>query len=109
MLEYPCAVDRWKGKIEFNSDYLPFPHLVEWERALDKAKNLKKEDGKFAFYATLLPVAIPFVDTWEISGLPNPVTYKTFPASPRLTAWLVDCITDLYQKTNAPDPNSQGG
>lgn len=109
MLEYPCKVDRWIGKIAFENDYLPFPGLVIWEDALDRAKKLKESDGLFAFYAELLPSAIPLVAKWEIGGLPESVTYKNFPASPRLTAWLVECITDLYEKTNAPDPNSQGG
>ena len=109
MLEYLCDVDRWKGKITFPHDYLPFTDLVVWERALDRATKIKEVDGTWAFYAELLPVGIPLVEKWEIKGLPERVTYDNFPASPRLVAWLVDCITDLYTKTNASDPNSQGG
>ena len=108
MLEYASDVKRWSGKI-FLPDYLSFPLLVTWEKALDEAKQLKETDGLFAFYAKLLPAAIPLVEKWELNGLPNPVTYETFPASPKLVAWLVECITDLYTKTNEPDPNSQGG
>lgn len=108
MLEYTSDVERWSGKI-FTAPYLTFPSLISWEKALDDAKKLKESDGIFAFYAKLLPAAIPLVEKWELVGLPNPVTYETFPASPRLVAWLVECITDLYEKTNTPDPNSPGG
>ena len=109
-LEYPCDVDRWKGKITFHNDYLSFPALVAWEKALSAATKLKEStDSLYEFYAALLPAAIPLVKLWDISGLPNPVTYETFPASPKLVAWLVECITDLYEKTNSSDPNLQGG
>ena len=108
MIEYTSDVERWPGKI-FVGDYLAFPQLVVWEKALDDAKKLKESDGLFVFYAKLLPAAIPLVEKWEIAGLPNPVTYEIFPASPRLVAWLVECVTDLYNKTNDSDPNSQGG
>jgi len=109
-LEYPCDVDRWKGKIVFTNDYLSFPALVSWEKALSAATKLKEStDSLYEFYAALLPNAIPLVGKWEIAGLPEHVTYEDFPASPRLVAWLVETITDLYEKTNASDPNSQGG
>ena len=108
MIEYASDVKRWGGKI-WLPDYMSFPCLVDWEQALDGAKQLKAKDGLFAFYAKLLPAAIPLVEKWELNGLPNPVTYETFPASPKLVAWLVECITDLYTKTNESDPNSQGG
>jgi|SRR3990167_2023427 len=108
LLEYTSDVPRWPGKI-FTAAYLTFPRLVEWEKALDDAKQLKETDGLFAFYAKLLPAAIPLVEKWELSKLPEMVTYEIFPASPRLVAWLVECIADLYTKTNESDPNLQGG
>ena len=108
MIEYASDVKRWGGKI-WLPDYMSFPCLVDWEQALDGAKQLKAKDGLFAFYAKLLPAAIPLVEKWELNGLPSPVTYETFPASPKLVAWLVECIADLYAKTNESDPNSQGG
>ena len=99
-----------QAKLQLQKDTAQAP--IDYQKsieALDDAKKLKESDGLFVFYAKLLPAAIPLVEKWEIKGLTNPVTYETFPASPRLVAWLVECVTDLYNKTNDSDPNSPGG
>ena len=108
-LEFISNVPGWPGKI-FTGTYLTFPQLVAWEKALSRATKLKEStESLYEFYAELLPSAITLIKKWEIERLPENVTYENFPASPRLVAWLVETITDLYEKTNASDPNSQGG
>lgn len=110
---------RWPGYIE-TDNYLRFPQLCVWEEAIDATKTLKKNTGVGEFYKHLVPVCISLVTKWHIVGLnvdaegnpindaegkPIKVDYCNWPASARLTAWLVECVSKLYSETNKTDPN----
>lgn len=113
------TIERWPGWVEMGN-YLKFPQLCAWEEAVDATKALKKNTGVGEFYKVLLPTAISFVEKWHIVGLnvdaegnpindkegkPITVDYCNFPASGRLVAWIVECVSDLYTETNRSDPN----
>ena len=104
-MEFTSTVSRWPGKIH-TADYMTFPQLVEWEKALDGAQKLDKDNSSLSeFYGKLLPTSLSFVKQWDIKGLPEKVDSNNFPASPALIAWLVDSITELYRLTNTDNPN----
>lgn len=118
-MKFDSPVSRWPGYIVL-PDYLTFPALVAWEEAIDATKALKKSTGIGEFYKALLPTCLSFVEKFNIVGLnvdangnpindkegkPITVDYCCWPASGKLTAWLVECISDLYSETNKTDPN----
>lgn len=118
-MKFESPVSRWPGHIETDS-YLHWPQLLAWEEAIDATKAIKKTAGVGEFYKTLLPVAISLVRKWHIVGLnvdengspildqegkPIRPDYCNWPASARLTAWLIECVSALYTETNRTDPN----
>lgn len=108
MRTYTSPVPQWPGTIQ-TADYLTYPELIDWDEALTAAKaHTDPEGGSVVkFYHCLLPLAIRLVGKWEIAGLPAELGLATFPGSPALAAWLVDCISDLFRTTNGlADPNS---
>lgn len=106
-IEYESTVERWPGSV-WMPEYMNFPSLVQWEDALSSTRALGEDATLTQFYNSLLPTAISFVKKWEIVGLPPEgdaeVTYDNFPASPKLCAWLVETISQVYKRTNEPDP-----
>ena len=103
-MKFDSTVERWPGYIE-TEDVMRYPALIAWDSALTDASRAEDQTNAVLFYGKLLPVAIPMVKEWHIEGLADIVTYDNFPASPLLVAWLVECITKLFQATNAvPDP-----
>jgi len=103
-MKFESTVERWPGHIE-TEDVMRYPALIAWENALGDASKIEDQTSAVSFYGKLLPVAITMVKEWHFDGLPDIVTYENFPASPLLVAWLVDCITKLFQATNSvPDP-----
>lgn len=102
-MEFSSTVERWPGKIT-TPDYMSFPKMLSWRRALDQTKDLGDKNSLYEFYNALLPAALDIVEGWEIAGLPGKITYDQFPASEDLLAWLIDCIRELYRRTNKTDP-----
>lgn len=106
--KYESTLKRWPGHILLG-DYMPFPDLLKWEKALEQAKALDSTSSVNEFYNRLLPVACGMVHEWHIQGLPEKVSLENFPASAKLVAFVVESITDLYTKTNEPlDPKPEG-
>lgn len=105
-MEFTSTVERWPGKIT-TPDYMSFPKMLSWRRALDQTKDLGDKNSLYEFYNALLPAALDIVEGWEITGLPGKITYDQFPASEDLLAWIIDCIRDLYRRTNSTDPKLQ--
>ena len=98
-MEFTSKVPRWKGKV-YTADFMRWPAMIIWEEAIENAKKLGEEPNVSLFYDKLLPATLQFIEKVEIPGLPEELTYEAIPASPRFVAFLVDCITELYQATN---------
>ncbi len=102
---------RWPGQIEMPT-YMSFPQLFKWETAMNEAKKVtvaqKTSDTVTTsdFYLKLLPVATSLVTKWEIVGLPDKVDENNFPAAVKLMSWMIECVSDLYRRTNDVDPKS---
>lgn len=108
MRDYTSPMAQWPGTIH-TADYMTYPELIEWDAALTAAKPYTEgeEASVVKFYECLLPLAIRLVARWAIAGLPEAMSLATFPGSPMLAAWLIDCISDLFRITNGfTDPNS---
>lgn len=103
MLTFDSPVARWPGTVS-TSDYLTYPQLIEWEKALDEAKRLGEDKSVAEFYAAFQPIIWKIVKKWDIAGLDDPPALDDFPGSPPLMSWLVEVISDLYKKTNDIDP-----
>ena len=116
---HESTVERWPGHIE-TDEFLRFPQLISWEKALAESKDLKDAAGVGEYYKSVLPVAISFVRKWHIVGLnvnadgspimteegkPLTVDYCNFPASGKLVSWLIDVVSGLFTSTNKSDPN----
>jgi len=93
-------IERFKGTVTI-SDLLTFPqaHLIE-----AGMKHVKGEDGRVWFSDmddNQLPAIFACVEKWEIPNLPENLTIKNFPASPRLPThdfieWLYGEIKKVY-------------
>lgn len=118
-MHFDSPVERWPGYVE-TDNYLHWPQLLSWEEAIATTKALKKNAGVGEFYKTLLPVAISLVRKWHIVGFnvnadgtpildqegkPIKPDYCNMPASAKLVAWLIECVSTLYTDTNRTDPN----
>lgn len=99
---YECNAKRWKGKI-YLPEWMSWQSMVRWEHAVDEARKLGEGVNISDFYDKLLPVALTFVEKFEIAGLPEHVEYEKFPASPKLVASLIEAVTELYRITNEDD------
>jgi hypothetical protein len=98
-------IPRWPGYIVL-PNFMTFPQLSRYQKALDAAKKMEESDGLTSFYETLLPMAFDIVKEWHIEGLPDKVDIDSFPASSGLVGWLVEAISALFTSTNSTDPNS---
>jgi hypothetical protein len=103
---------RWPGTIVL-PDFMTFPQLRDWQKAMNAARKINelqqaadKDTISIAdFYLSILPAATSLVKEWHIEGLPEKVDESVFPASSNLMSWLMDCVNDLYTRTNV-SPNS---
>ena len=98
-MEFTSKVPRWKGKI-YTADWMNWSLMVEWESAVEDARQLGENASLAQFYSKLLPVALKFVERAEIKGLPEKLEYKDIPASPKFVAFLIESVTELYRLTN---------
>ena len=110
-MEHEVKVKRWKGKFH-TAEYMTWPQMTKWERAVDAARELGDKANTSDFYGTLLPTALEIITKTEIKGLPEHLTLETFPSSAMLCVAVVEAITSLYQLTNqdeelpkAPEPS----
>ena len=107
MRTFESSVLRWPGKI-LTGDFLRWPELEKWETALKEAQKLNAdgESGSVVqFYSILLPVALSVIKEWKIEGLPEKIeSVESLPASTEFVAFIVDCISKLFQETNTIDP-----
>lgn len=104
---------RWPGNVVM-PDFMSFPMLAKWQKAMNEARKItvaqqiadKDTISTADFYLSILPVATELVSEWHIQGLPEKVDETNFPASSNLMSWIIECVNDLYTRTNSTDPNS---
>ena len=97
---------RWPGYVVLPS-YMSFPMLGQWEKGMADAKMAGEGDVTSEFFHKLLKPVLFIVKEWHIEGLPDKVDEDTFPASHKFIGWLIDEVSDLYTRTNEPDPLEQ--
>ena len=78
-------------------DELTFPQAIAWEDAVDQAAAATKS---FARSRAYVPAVMACVTEWHVEGLPQPVTFDNFPASPagaiqKLLQPIVSAVTGL--------------
>ena len=100
--EYISSVERWPGNIK-TKIFLSWLDLEKWELALKEAQKISEsETSVVSFFSVLLPIALSVIKEWHIEGLPEKIeTADDLPASPELAAFIVDCISKLFQETNS--------
>jgi len=89
-------VTRWPGSVEL-SDPLTFPQYSAFLDSVDAAREV---DNASRADAAILPGIAACIVSHSLSGIPDPFSAETFPATPRkasaeLIGWLVAEITKL--------------
>ena len=109
--KFECPVARWSGHVLI-PDYLTLPQVVAWRRAWRNAQAFTREgetpdapriiEDPLEYRIALLPGALPCIEKFVLTGLPEKLTLDTFPGSPiedasELAGWLMGTIASAIR------------